>query len=604
MAKEKSSTSIKRLEIPFFEGINTLVASHISKKQDLLYAENARSETIGTIEKRTGTQRLGQILTATANYGIFFFENSTATNTGFYRISTVSATTNVYYLHTNGTWTALSGGGAALSIVSGEYFSTINAENCLFYVNNTDNNMQINADGTTVVESTATTGHLYNSPKARKINYFKDRLYLADYTNTTRYKTGIMMSSMPLGIVALVDGDNIAGVTTLDITDVKYVRASDSLDVYRGSTKIETITVTAKTENSITVNATSNAINSADELWVADTYTGAKLFRWADNPSSGVNVKKYDTFKLSGAENDRIRMMVNVGDNMIIANTKNLAAWNGYNLRNADFGIGCVSDNGYVKAHGSLWFIGYNGIYTTNSESPIPKLKSSKVEKYITGATKAGLESSAAGVKGFSIFFTIGDVTLYNPDGSTLKTLSDVCLEYNLRQENWFIHTNIKATQFATYISSTNVDRLEYSSTESKYEIMEMLYATQLDDNSGAAIEIPFRIDTGNITLSKSFEKICYPLQIIIEAERGSGIQCFVSLDDESFYQIEGDVQKGCTILKVTNNNTEMNKPPRCRNIKISIRDNTKKLCKISRVAIVYTDTLEEENLKPIIYNG
>ena len=586
--------NLKRLEIVYFEGVNTLVGSNISKKEEFEHVENARSDVIGSIEKRQGYTRLGTDLDAVENFSLFYFDQITATVTGFYRISNVGGTTSVYYLHTSGTWTALTGGGTSLSINTGEHFSHTKAEGTLFYVNGKDNNMQINSDGTTVVESTSTAGHLYQSPKARKINYFKDKLYLGDYTNTTRYKNGVMRSSVPLGIVSLVNGDHESGSTEISVTDTKYIRATDSLDVYRGAIKIETITVSAKTEDTITVSSTSNAINSADELWVAGTYTGTKLFRWPDNPESGINVKEYDTFTLAGGENDRIRMMTNIGNVMMIGNTNNLAVWDDYRIENMDLGIGCVSDEGFVKALGTLWFVHYTGIYSTTGSTP--KLMSAKVEKYIYGATKAGLEASAAGRKKYSVFFHIGNVTLNNPDGSIDKTISGVVLEYNLRQENWYVQTGIDADFFQTYIESTDPDKLEFC--KSTGQVYDFLIGTK-DKEANSPTDIPMMITTTPITLAKQFEKISYPKEIIIEMDRGNTIKAFISLDGAPFYEIDGEARKGCTILKVTNRDEEREKPPRCRNIRISLREFSGSLCKILRIAIIYAESSEEEEFKP-----
>lgn len=595
MAKN-SKISLKRLEIPFFDGVNSLVASNISKKQEFSHVENARSKTIGSVEKREGSRRLGNTLTATGNYGIFFFENSTGTNSGFFRISKVSGTVNIYHLNTSAVWTVCTDGDG-LGLTAAD-FSYVVAENCCFLVNGTDANRYISSDGNTVIAATTSTGHLYNSPIAYKINYFKDRLYVADYTvGSTRYKNGVMFSSVPLGVVCLVDGDHDAGVTTINVTDTKYIHGTDSLDVYRGNTKIETLTISAKTESTITVNATSNAINSADELWVANTFTGTKVFRWAGNPASGENVKQYDTFKLSGGKNDPINMFENIGDVMMIGNQKNIAVWNGYSLQNLDMGIGCISKKGYVKALGSLFFLDYTGVYATSGGAP--RLISAKVDRYIQGASKSGLDGAVAGRKGLSIFFTIGDVTLYYPDGSTEKTLSDVCLEYNLRQENWYVHTGISATHMATYDKSDGVDRLIYADDGSGYPIFEIFRnGESLDDAVTSDIEIPMRLDTDYITLGSDFETICRPSELIIESERGNGTRVFVSLDGGQFYELEGEATKGCTIMKVTNKDIEDDKPPRCRRIKISLRNYTKQLCKITRIALLYFEGGEEEQEK------
>jgi len=515
-------------------------------------------------------------------------QNFTAANNGTFTVTGVGAK---YFEVTNASGVAEDNKtlGTGTLKVSGNNHSVTFAQGFCFLVNGDNDNIQIDEDGTTVLSSASSSSQLYNSPKARKIKYFKNRLYLADYTvGSARKKNGIMMSSMPLGIVSLVDGDHDAGVTTIKITDTKYVNATDSLDVYRGNTKIETLTITAKTEDEITVSATANALNSSDELWVAGTYNSDKIFRWANNDASGLNLKEYDSFSLGGNMDSRIKLFETIGNVLMIGTNDNLAIWDDYKLQSFDLGIGCVSDNGYVKALGSLFFIGYDGIFQTSGG--LPKLISAKVEKYIDGATKAGLEAAAMGKKGNSIFCSIGTVTLYNPDGSEDMTLSDVVLEYNLRIQAWTIFTGIKATQFATYVSSDDVNSLQFASTETKYPIMELL--TGETDNGK---EIPFRIDSSNISLSKEFEKISYVHEVIIESERGSNIQCFVSLDREPFYEIEGTARKGATIMKITNKDGDHAKPPRCRTIKVSIRDFSKQLCKISRVALTYNSSNEEE---------
>lgn len=592
----KQAGNISSRFIPFWEGVNSKVASSISKLSELSACENCRADKIGELVKRQGIAILGNEITATANKAIFYFQN-TAETISFYRVSTVSAVTTIYYLNASSNWTALASKGTSLTATND--FSTTTAESSLFLVNGANNNLCITSNGTTVEDSDDASGHLKSSPKARKINYYKDRLYLGDYTVTTRYKNGIMMSSMPLGIVALLDGDAIiSGATQINVTDTKYIRTSDSLDVYRGGGKVAVITVTAKDESSITGTVAfeagySTPLLSSDELWVAGTYTGSRKFRWADNPSSGTDVKQYDTFKLTGNQNDRIKMLENIGDVMLIGNNNNIAVWNDYNLQNYDIGIGCVSDRGYVKALGVLFFVHYTGVYATTGSSA-PQLLSNKVERYFTGASKAVLEAACLGRKGQSIFCGLSATTLYNSDGSTEKELTNVVLEYNLSTECWYIHTGIKATQFATFAQTSDADSLMFSSTETGYHIYEFLTG-QMDTIVGGSREICFRGDSQEIPLSANFEEINYLLEVIVEVNRGSNIECFVSLDGDPFYAIEGVARKGVNVLKITGKDRDRNEPPKCRQVKLSFRDSSKKLCKLGRVSIKYTQSLEVE---------
>jgi hypothetical protein len=581
---------ISRKEIPFFDGINSLVSDNISKKEELNHAENIRSEKIGSIEKRKGYRRLGNALSSPTNYGMAFFDDSNASSVGFYRVTKVGSTTSIYYLNTSSVWTALSDAGTGFT--GADAFFT-KAEKNLFMVNGTDANRYVQVNGTTVVTSATATGHLYNSPIANKIAYYKDRLYVGDYkVGATQYPTSVMMSSKPLGILSLVDGDHASGVTTVNVTDTKYIQSSDTLQVYRGGSLITTLTVTGKTQDSLTVSATGAALNSADELWVNSSYAGTRYFRWADNPESGIDAKQYDTFKLTGAGDESLTALETIGDYLLIANKYNIGVWNDYNLKMFDLGIGCCSERGYVKTLGLMFFLDYNGIYATNGGEP--KLMSSKIEEYIKGATKAGKEAAAMGKKGKSIFCSIGDVTLYKTDGSVKKTLSDVVLEYNLRQENWYVHTGIKAGQFETYIGSLDVDRLEFSDSDTG-KINELFYNTYYDDADTTDVEIPINIETGNITLAKRFENFCYPKKIVVDVESGSQLKAFISMDDEDFIPIEGVGNKGAAIFKVTPISDDHGLP-RCRKVNIAFREISGRRLKISKIAIEYIESTEDDS--------
>ena len=631
----------QRINIPYMEGVNSLVSFNIGKKTEFVHAENARSKTVGTIEKREGqtvlgVNSIGKPFVTTANYGLFSFRNDS--NQGLYRISVnenpvlsisivddmiisesffqsssklyirtddtlnVSGVFNnntntlatVYYLNSGNQWIPLTGGGTN---IPGGVFDYTYAENCVFLVNQNAPNRYINSDGTTV-NTSADTGHMFNTPPASRINFYKNRLYLADFTYAgNRYKTTILRSSYPMGIVALLNNDYSTAVsgTTINVTDTKYFytdAGANTYDVYRGPTLISTITVTAINETSITATWTGTPnFLSSDEVWVAGTYSGKKVFRWINNSSAtGRDIKQYDTMKLSGGENDPITMMTNIGNTMIASNRSVMCSWNDYTLENFDLDIGCVSRKGYVKMIGTLYFMHYTGVYATTGS--IPTLISNKIEKYITGATRSGKENSAAGKKGRSIFFTLGDVTLYKQDGSINKVLKDVCVEYNLTQQNWYVHTNVKTNEFATFLESVDSDRLELADTSGNHAIKEFLSGTTDD---GAAIH--FRVDTMKLTSQpNNFEYSCKPNALIAEVERGAAMQVYVNLDNgEEFYPVEGSLVKGLSIVKITNKDGERGKPPTCRLLSISLRDSSPQLCKVSRMIIVFLPTTDED---------
>lgn len=674
----KQSGQLKTIEIPYFDGLNLSVGDNISKKTELAYCENVRSNTVGFIEKRGGYRRLGDVITSVGNYGLCYFDDSNASSGGFYRVSTVTATTSLYYLNTTGNWTIFTGNGTTLN--ASKHFFT-EAEGCLFFVNGTNANRYLgpagayiytsadlgssttqfditntagstyrytydgtgtdplittnvnvgdivhiiaqnfaaanngsytvtavganyfeitNAAGSAESNKTIGTGairvsnHLTNSPISNKIAYYKDKIYLGDYKiGSTRYPTGITFSSKPLGITSLVDGDHASSSTTINVTDTKYIYSDDILEVYRGGSLITTLFVTAKTETTITVSTTSVALNSSDELWVAGTYTGKRIFRWASNPQSGEDVKQYDTFKLSGSGSSPLTLFDTINNVLVISNKENISTWDENSLNGFDSGISCVSERGYAKGFGNIFFVGYNGLYSFDGSSA-PKLLSAKVEPFFTGATKSSLEASAVGIKGNSILVSLAAVTLYNDDESIKKSLTNIVLELNLRQNNWFLHTGLTVADFETYKATDNPDRLEFTGTSG--EVYE-LFRDSSDDSVTTNKEINFNITIPPITLSGEFESYCYPKEIIIETKSGNGIKCFLDTDEkEEWFQLSGDAYKGVSILKVTPRSSSGDSEVRCRTLGISLREMSRGSVKVSKIKIKYAES-EEKNL-------
>lgn len=503
-------------------------------------------------------------------------------------MNSVSAV-NIYYLSATGTWVKLSDTDAQ-SIPGGQFDYAVADQN-LVIVNQNAKNRLLSSDGSTVTTSTDA-GSLYNSPPASKACFYKKRIHLADFiSNGVRYPTSVVRSSYPLGIIALVNGDHAASPTTplnVNVTDTKYFYSAsgmNSYDVYRGGTKIETITVSAVNETTVTVPSTSNAFNSSDEIWIAGTYAGAKQFRWVNNPTgSGRDVKQYDTFKLSGGDEDPITLFDTIGNVIMIGNHYSLATWDDYTLQAMDINVGCSSRTGSAKLLGTLYFIHYGGIYATTGS--VPTLISRKVQRYIDGATRDGLEAAAAGVKGLSVFFAIGDVTLYKEDGSIEKTLTDTCLEYNVADQNWYVHTNVPIAEFVNFISADGVEHLYGTHGGNAKSVVDFL-SGNTDDGS----EIFFRADSQELQLVKEFEAYSNPLGIISDIRRGSQMKIYVSTDGEDFYALEGSPEKGVTTVKINDADPMGDKGVLCRRIKISYRDASKQLCRLNQFAILYAPT-------------
>lgn len=594
----------RRVELTFVDGVNALTAWNVSKNNELAHSENVTSPTIGCIERRQGYTLLGNNIGASYNFGTFYFPSTNGASLGQYRVSTVSSTTSVYYLNSSNVWTILTGSGTSMSYVANPV-SYATAESRLYFVNGEDNNRFIKEDGVTVIKDTDSylTNDFFNSPLARKVNYYKGRLYLADVTYhgspDVRYQNQVQMSSPLLGVMSLVDGDHAIGSSTIVMTDTKYIYSTDSLEIFRGDVYVATLAVNAKTEVSVTLSApTGVQLLSGDEVWIAGTNknksgnTGIRRFRWATNSSGGMPLKLYDTFQLVGGNNERVTMFTNVGGYQMIGNSSTLSSWDGANLVSNDTGIGNVSDNGYVKFLGMLYFMSYTGIYATRG-SVAPKLMSSAVEPYIKGATKAGLEACVAGRKGLSLYFHIGNVTLTNPDGSLFKSLTDVLLEYDARQNNWYVHTGIPVASFNTFISDADPEALVFAANTGTNKEVYTAFVGELDEDTRL---IPFRIDLHPLQLCSKIEDVAYPDNIVVYADRGNSVQCFVAIDsDDQFYEIKGQYDKGVCVMPVTPKDSERDIPPRCHLIRISFRGTNLARTRINKIALNYLQALEED---------
>lgn len=570
---------LKRFEIPYWDGLNILVADNLAKRSEPAFFENVRSKRVGWLEKREGFTLFGNDIGATANFGLYDFNTSSHR---LYRISTVSGITKIFK-YGSSVWNALTGAGSGLSAADMDF--TTGFSRC-FLVNGTDVNRNIEPDGTTVVDATTSSGFMYNSPKAFLVNYFQGKVYLANYfrPDGTQERTGICFSSPPVGIVSLVNGDQTAPITTLAVTDTKYIKAgaaNDTLDIYRGGTLIGTITVTGRTENSLTINSFATDLLSSDELWVAGTHQGEKKIRW-DNNSTGIATEEYDSFKNVSEED--IVMMTNVGSNMITFTKNSISVWNNQVLRPLDLEIGCVSKNSFVKILGQGVFLHYSGLYTLTEGSP--RLISAKIQPIFDNADPVALENSVASSDGFSYFVTVGDIPFYNNDGSKKVILKDVVVEYNLRQNNFFIHTGVDMTEF-TRFTDTNTQKLLFAKNSDSN-----IYRF-LDGTTDAGKEIKFNAETHELNPGITFESIVEPRQLIVEIKQGQNIGLFVAYDNGPYMEI-GKVSRGCNIIDIPNKlGTE--DFPRCRTVKFALREFSKSRVIVGRAALAYYETAEVE---------
>lgn len=113
-----------------------------------------------------------------------------------------------------------------------------------------------------------------------------------------------------------------------------------------------------------------------------------------------------------------------------------------------------------------------------------------------------------------------------------------------------------------------------------------------LTGNTDNGREIFFRVDTQQIQLIEKFENFANLLAIMTKLHRGTMVKCFVAIDDEDFYELNGTAKKGVSIIKVHSPNpAKIKSPPIAREVRISWRDSSQQLCRLTQGSIIFLPT-------------
>ena len=144
-----------------------------------------------------------------------------------------------------------------------------------------------------------------------------------------------------------------------------------------------------------------------------------------------------------------------------------------------------------------------------------------------------------------------------------------------------FKSDSVTASLTVDNVSLKKIDTVE---TVDNASVKEFLSGTTDEGNP-----IFFRVDTQSIQLNTSFETFSNPIAIATRSHRGTLMKCFVALDDEDFYEIQGTVTKGVSILKVHSKDRKaIPTPPIAREIMVSWRDSSKQLCRLVQTSIIF----------------
>lgn len=115
-------------------------------------------------------------------------------------------------------------------------------------------------------------------------------------------------------------------------------------------------------------------------------------------------------------------------------------------------------------------------------------------------------------------------------------------------------------------------------------------FLDSLTDNGNP---INFNVETHNMPFTALFETIVEPRSVLVEVKEGNNVVIYVAYDDGAFMQI-GTVKRGYTEIPLDADPNDDNFP-RCRSMKIALREYSSNRCTISRLAVIYYETQDNE---------
>jgi hypothetical protein len=138
---------------------------------------------------------------------------------------------------------------------------------------------------------------------------------------------------------------------------------------------------------------------------------------------------------------------------------------------------------------------------------------------------------------------------------------------------------------FDGQLTSVSLKQITQPSVADNREIKEFL-----SGNTDEGKPIIFRADTQLIQLQNEFEKLSTPLAVVTRHQRGTLTKVFVSLDNDDFYELQGNtIDKSVSITKVhSRSDLSAPSPTTASKMRISWRDNSKQLCRLVQTAIVF----------------
>ena len=147
-----------------------------------------------------------------------------------------------------------------------------------------------------------------------------------------------------------------------------------------------------------------------------------------------------------------------------------------------------------------------------------------------------------------------------------------------------FISFTSASAAASLVVDNVSLREITTQATNENFSVKEFLSGTTDEGEP-----IFFRVDTQQIQFFPEFELFSNPTTIVSRTQRGTLMKGFVALDDGDFYEIQGTVTKGVSMLKIHSMDKKgVITPPIAREIRVSWRDSSKQLCRLIQTSIIF----------------
>lgn len=183
---------------------------------------------------------------------------------------------------------------------------------------------------------------------------------------------------------------------------------------------------------------------------VVDPTTFPGAITWNTNPTTG------DWIDVNPDDGDSVTGMANTSSYTLVFKNRGMYRLNVIS-RSVDtdniFNIGAPSQEAITTCQGVVYFFSGLDIRRTTGDFP-DQISRLGVQDFIDAIPQTSWTSVFAGTDGFSVYFSIGDVTL-NVHRDNQVTYSNVVLKFSPRDESWSVRSYAQKFQnMANYITS------------------------------------------------------------------------------------------------------------------------------------------------------